>query len=76
MYNNFCAEDVLEKLSEFPADKKKILVQDLMKVLPQYSYETLESTCVELSKRGVIDAPLYRIKEGERIMHIKLKFQP
>lgn len=72
-YSKYCAKDVLETLGTFPADKKRVLIQDLMKELPQYSLETMESTCVALSKRGVIDAPIYKIKEGERIMHIKLK---
>lgn len=72
-YNKFCAEDVLQKLGEFPLEKKKVFIQDLQKELPQYSLETLEATCVALSKRGLITAPIYKLKkEGERIMHIKL----
>lgn len=72
-YNRFCAKDVQDKLEEFPASKKRVLIKDLMDVLPQYSYETLQATCVALSKRGVINAPIYKLKkDGERIMHIKL----
>ena len=73
-YNKFCAEDVLQKLGEFPLEKKKVFIQDLRKELPQYSLETLEATCVALSKRGIIKAPTYTLKkEGERIKHIKLE---
>lgn len=72
-YNRFCANDVLQKLGDFPLGKKKVFIQDLKKELPQYSIETLEATCVALSKRGIINAPIYKLKkEGERIMHIKL----
>ena len=72
VYNKFCAQDVLEKLEEFPPNKKRVLIQDLRTALPQYSYETLQTTCVALAKLGIINATTYKIKEGERIRNIKL----
>lgn len=72
-YNKFCARDVLKKLEEFPTEKKRVLIHDLEEVLPQYSYDTLQATCVEMAKRHIIDATTYKIKEGERIRNIKLQ---
>ena len=73
-FNKFCAEDVLEQLEAFPTSKKRVLIQDLQEVLPQYTYETLQATCVELAKRGIINATTYKLKkEGERIRNIKLE---
>lgn len=62
-YNKFCAKDMLDNLEEFPSDKKRVIIQDLVRVLPQYTYETLQETCVELSKRGIISATTYKLKK-------------
>ena len=70
-YNESCAKAVLEKLAEFPASKKRVLIQDLEEVLP-YSHETLEDTCVRLAELGRINATTYTIREGKRIRNIKL----
>lgn len=72
MYNKYCAEDVLKALETFPLEKKKVFIQDLKKIFP-YNIDTLEDTCVELAKRGIINASTYTIKEGTRIRNIKLK---
>lgn len=72
MYSKYCAEDVLKALDTFSLEKKKVFIQDLKKILP-YDINTLEDTCVELARRGIINASTYTLKEGTRIRNIKLK---
>lgn len=71
-YSKLCEEDILKALNSFEPEKKKVFIQDLKAVLPQYEYDDLEDTCVYMANKGIINANINKLKSKNTIMHIKM----